>query len=89
MTKGSKMRFERWLPGVTLVLMMGAPLSWGQERAELIPLWKNDRSVATGPEVGDRIPDFQAMDRSRQTRDFDSLKGTGGLVFLVVRSADW
>jgi len=84
-----EMRFDRWLAGATLLLMTTAPLSWGQGRAELIPLSKNDRDVTTGPEVGDKIPDFQAVDRSGKTRDFDSLKGPEGLVFLVVRSADW
>ncbi len=83
------MGLDRWLAGAILLLMMSAPLSWGQERAELIPLWKNDRNVTTGPEVGDKIPDFQAVDRSGKSRDFDSLKGPEGLVFLVVRSADW
>ncbi len=83
------MRFERWLAGATLLIMISAPLSWAQERAELIPLSENDRNVTTGPEVGDKLPDFQAVDRSGKTRDFDSLKGPEGLVFLVVRSADW
>ena len=83
------MRFDGWLAGATVLFMMSAPLSWGQERAELLPLSKNDRDVTTGPEVGDQIPDFQAVDRSRKTRNFDNLKGPAGLVFLVVRSADW
>ena len=87
--KGWKMGLDRWLTGAILLLMTRAPLSWGQERAELIPLWKNDRNVTTGPEVGEKIPDFQAVDRGGKTRDFDSLKGSEGLVFLVVRSADW
>jgi hypothetical protein len=68
---------------------MAVPLTWGQERAELLPLWKDDRDVTTGPEVGERIPDFEAVDRSGKTQTFDSLKGREGLVFLVVRSADW
>ena len=83
------MRFERWLAGAALLLVLSAPLSRGQERAELVPLYKNDHNVTTGPAVGDRIPNFEAQDRSGKSRNFDSLKGPKGLVFLVVRSADW
>lgn len=44
---------------------------------------------AAGPEVGEKIPDFEAVDQSGATRDFASLAGEKGLLLLFFRSADW
>ena len=46
-------------------------------------------TAKTGPEVGTKIPAFQARDQYGRTQTFDSLKGRKGLVLLFVRSADW
>jgi len=43
----------------------------------------------TGPEVGERIPAFQAVDQNGKTLSFDDLKGPNGLLLLFYRSADW
>ena len=45
--------------------------------------------VKTGPAVGGRIPDFEAVDQNGKRQSFDTLKGKNGLVLLIVRSADW
>jgi len=42
-----------------------------------------------GPQVGQRLPAFQARDQSGRSRDFASLKGPKGLVLVFFRSADW
>lgn len=39
--------------------------------------------------VGDKIPEFRAVDQFGEQRDFDNLKGPNGLVMLFFRSADW
>jgi hypothetical protein len=85
------MTHNRWLAGSILfmAMAMAMPICWGQERARLQPLPERDRNVTTGPEVGERIPDFVAVDRSGKPQTFDSLKGPKGLVLLIVRSADW
>ena len=44
---------------------------------------------ATGPAVGERVPDFRAVDQFGRTQTFDSLKGPNGLLLLFHRSADW
>jgi hypothetical protein len=43
----------------------------------------------SGPEVGRRIPAFEARDQNGTTQTLASLRGPKGLVLLFVRSADW
>lgn len=45
--------------------------------------------VAAGPEVGQSVPAFEAVDQSGNARDFGSLAGEQGLLLLFFRSADW
>lgn len=45
--------------------------------------------IKTGPEIGARIPDFQAIDQDGRTQSFASLRGRKGLVLMFIRSADW
>jgi len=45
--------------------------------------------IPTGPDVGDRIPGFQARDQTGAVRTFDDLTGPNGLLLLFFRSADW
>ena len=54
-------------------IVMAASLAFGQ----------------TGPEVGEKIPDFEAVDQHGVSRDFASLAGPNGLLLLFHRSADW
>ncbi|MXY71358.1 MAG: hypothetical protein F4Y47_22740 [Acidobacteriia bacterium] len=44
---------------------------------------------AAGPEVGQSVPAFEAVDQSGNARDFASLAGEQGLLLLFFRSADW
>jgi hypothetical protein len=46
-------------------------------------------AVKTGPEVGQRIPPFEARDQNGKTQTLETLRGAKGLVLLFVRSADW
>lgn len=46
-------------------------------------------NLKTGPEVGQKIPAFSAMDQTGRIRNFDSLKGPKGLVLFFNRSVDW
>ena len=48
----------------------------------------NDR-YATGPEPGERIPDFALPDQTGQVRTLANLAGAGGLLLVFHRSADW
>jgi len=43
----------------------------------------------TGPEPGDRIPDFSLPDQNGALRAFADLTGPNGLLLVFHRSADW
>jgi len=47
------------------------------------------QALKTGPEVGSRIPDFEARDQEGQVRTFENLTGRAGLLLLFYRTADW
>ena len=48
-----------------------------------------DPPPASGPEVGARIPEFEARDQHGNMRRLDDLSGPGGLMLLFYRTADW
>jgi len=48
----------------------------------------NDR-YATGPEPGERIPEFVLPDHNGQQRNLAGLCGPNGLFLVFHRSADW
>ena len=43
----------------------------------------------TGPEVGQKVPTFEARDQNGKLQTLATLRGSKGLVLLFVRSADW
>jgi hypothetical protein len=45
--------------------------------------------IKTGPEVGQRVPAFEARDQNGKLQTLATLRGSKGLVLLFVRSADW
>ncbi len=75
---------------IIIALLLGAAIVAGaQDRPRLRPVPENDQGMTTGPAVGERLPDFTAIDQHGNKRTFDDLKGPKGLMLLVVRSADW
>ncbi|MGO9589810.1 MAG: hypothetical protein ACLP3K_07160 [Candidatus Acidiferrales bacterium] len=48
----------------------------------------NDR-YATGPDPGERIPDFSLPDQHSVLRSVANLAGPNGLLLVFHRSADW
>ena len=46
-------------------------------------------NLTTGPEVGERIPMFEAVDQHGVRRSFEDIKGPAGAMILFYRSADW
>ena len=44
---------------------------------------------STGPEPGERIPEFVLTDQSGATRALHDLRGPNGLLLVFHRSADW
>jgi hypothetical protein len=45
--------------------------------------------INTGPEIGAKMPDFQALDQDGKARTLTSLLGPKGAIVVVYRSADW
>jgi hypothetical protein len=43
----------------------------------------------TGPEIGEKVPEFVLTDQHGQTRTLNDLMGTNGLLLVFSRSADW
>jgi cytochrome oxidase Cu insertion factor (SCO1/SenC/PrrC family) len=43
----------------------------------------------TGPEIGQKIPDFTLTDQHGQNRSLEELMGPKGLLLVFSRSADW
>jgi hypothetical protein len=50
---------------------------------------KQERPLKTGPEIGQKIPFFQAPDQNGKLQDFDSVRGPKGAMVVFFRSADW
>ena len=53
------------------------------------PQFDPNANLKTGPEVGQKIPAFSAVDQAGKLQNFDSLKGSKGLVLFFNRSVDW
>ena len=53
------------------------------------PEFDANANLKTGPEVGQKIPAFSAVDQTGKIRNFDSLTGPKGLVLFFNRSVDW
>jgi hypothetical protein len=42
-----------------------------------------------GPQVGQRVPDFNLPDQTGRTRNLESVMGPRGAMLVFFRSADW
>ena len=49
----------------------------------------SEYSGTWGLPVGAESPEIQALDQDGRARDFESLSGRQGLLFVLSRSADW
>ncbi len=49
---------------------------------------QNDQ-LATGPNAGERVPDFAIPDQYGKNRALKDLIGSNGLLLVFTRSADW
>jgi len=52
-------------------------------------VWATNDHYATGPEPGDRIPEFALPDQNGRLRSLRDLSGPNGLLLVFHRSADW
>ena len=49
---------------------------------------QND-DLTTGPDVGERVPDFELADQNGKQWSLHDLMGRSGLLLVFTRSADW
>ncbi len=47
------------------------------------------RGMVSGPEIGERIPDFEALDQNGDLVSLSDVMGPNGAMVVFVRSADW
>ena len=47
------------------------------------------RAMVSGPEIGERIPDFEALDQNGNLVSLSNVMGPNGAMVVFVRSADW
>ncbi len=47
------------------------------------------RGMVSGPEIGERIPDFEALDQNGNLVSLGNVMGPNGAMVVFVRSADW
>ena|SRR5690348_12044041 len=52
-------------------------------------VWATNDGYATGPDPGQRIPEFALPDQSGAVRTFHDLAGPNGLFLVFHRSAEW
>ena len=64
----------------------GLPIP-GEVRARHI--WATNDGYASGPDPGDRIPEFALPDQRGAIRTLGDLAGPAGLFLVFHRSADW
>ena len=50
---------------------------------------ETDERMATGPAVGERVPDFTGVDQDGEPVAWSDIKGPSGALILFYRSADW
>jgi len=72
--------------GVALLILITLPVL-AKDVFTDIP--RGDANLTTGPEIGQRIPTFAALDQHGVRRTFDDIKGPNGAMILFHRSADW
>jgi peroxiredoxin len=46
-------------------------------------------AAETGPEIGSRVPDFEALDQNGTRQTLQSIMGAKGAMLVFFRSADW
>ena len=73
---------------VTTISLTGVAVS-ALAQNPLVDIPVGDEDMVTGPEIGERIPDFSGLDQNGTLIRFDDIKGPNGAMILFHRSADW
>ena len=72
---------SNWIPFAAISgFLLLPPVQWGRTAVDLSKL---------GPQVGQRVPDFNLKDQSGNSRSLQSIMGPKGAMLVFYRSADW
>jgi hypothetical protein len=70
-----------------VVLLVAASAASGGQGAR--PTRERIDVSRLGPQVGERVPDFNLRDQAGRTRTLESIMGPRGAMLVFFRSADW
>ena len=73
---------------VSVAALLTAMAAYMPARAQSQPRQKVDVSKL-GPQVGDRVPDFNLKDQNGKNFNLKSIMGPKGAMLVFLRSADW
>jgi hypothetical protein len=87
-------KFNRGVSGLAaaLVLSLYALPSFSQpvySTEFLTDIPAGSRRMVSGPEIGERIPDFEALDQNGNLVSLGDVMGPDGAMVVFIRSADW
>jgi cytochrome oxidase Cu insertion factor (SCO1/SenC/PrrC family) len=76
------------LISVSAAALLTAVAAYAPASAQSQPRQKIDVSKL-GPQVGDRVPDFDLKDQNGKNFNLKSIMGPKGAMLVFLRSADW
>jgi hypothetical protein len=65
------------------ILLLASPLATPQAFAQEVDV------SALGPQVGERLPEFDLRDQAGRSHTRSSIMGPNGAIVVLSRSADW
>ncbi len=79
-----------WMAALVLSLFALPALSQPVYSTEFLTnIPTGSRGMVSGPEIGERIPDFEARDQDGNLVSLSDVMGPNGAMIVFVRSADW
>jgi len=86
----NSLRFGGWTAALVLSLFALPAFSQSVYSTEfLTDIPAGSRGMVSGPEIGERIPDFEALDQNGNLISLDDVMGPNGAMIVFIRSADW
>ncbi len=79
----------REVSALVATLLLSWPILSALAQNPLTDIPAGDEGMVTGPKIGERIPDFEALNQNRAFISFDDIKGPNGAIIVFQRSADW
>ncbi len=75
--------------GALMVMILATAIAPAFAQNFLTDIPAGSRGMVSGPEVGERIPDFSAYDQNGNLVGLGDVMGPNGAMVVFHRSADW